>query len=218
MEIARTGKIFGIGLNKTGTRSLAAALRILGFRTLHKGDTATSDLVDRAMDGGLPPLDLIGDQYDAYLDVDAIVRRFGELDSHYPDSKFILTTSEIDSWLNSRRRHAEANRLRAAEGRYDGPLLEIDLDEWRDEWKRHHDAVRAYFASRSDDLLVFDVRAGDDWTTLAPFLESPVPSRPFPWENREGMGTYNREAAWRRVRRRVDYVVGRARRRGLLRW
>lgn len=218
MDLAPSGKIFGIGLNKTGTRSLASALRILGFRTLHKGDAATSALVDQAADDGLPLLHLIGDRYDAYFDVDAIVHRFRELDSQYPNSRFILTTSDVDSWLNSRRRHAEANQRRWAEGRYDGSLLEVDMTGWRHEWEEHHELVRAYFADRSDDLLIFDVRAGDDWTSLAPFLGSPIPNRPFPWENRDGSGTYQSEAAWHRARRRINYAIGRARRRGPWRW
>src|SRR5687768_11885921 len=97
-------KVFGIGLNKTGTRSVASATRILGYRTLHKGDEATSVSVDRAAAEGLPLLAHIGDQYDAYFDVRALVVRYRELDREYPGSKFILTTRDLDGWLASRER------------------------------------------------------------------------------------------------------------------
>jgi Sulfotransferase domain len=209
-----SAKIFGIGLNKTGTRSLASALRQLGFRTLHRGDVATSDLVDRAIEEGRPPLELVGEQYEAYLDVSAIVRRFDVLDGAYAASRFVLTTSDRADWIESRRRHVLANVQRAERGEYDGPFLEIDEPAWVEEWEAHHAAVLRHFAGRPDDLLVMDVRAGDGWETLAPFLGVRVPRRAFPWENREGRGTYAGGGRLDRVARRSEAVVGIARRRG----
>lgn len=211
---ARTPKIFGIGLNKTGTRSLAVALRRLGFRTLHKGDDTTSALVDRAAADGLPLLSYIGEKYDAYLDVEAIVRRFAELDFQYPQSKFILSTADEDSWLDSRERHARANLRRSGAGGYEGSWLTVDRTAWRREWHEHHEAVLSHFEDRESDLLVFDVRAGDGWEKLAPFLGCPVQQRVFPWQNEAGTGTYRPERALQSLRRRLDYPLGRLRRLG----
>ena len=131
------GKVFGVGLNKTGTRSLASAMRILGFRALHKGDQATSDLVDQAAFEGVPLLTHIGSRFDAYFDVDAIVRRFAELDAQYPGSRFILTTRKLDGWLESRAKHAHANQTRAG---YAGSFLAVDRDAWTAEREAHHTA------------------------------------------------------------------------------
>ena len=107
-----------------------------------------------------------------------------------------------------REKHARANQQR--EG-YDGPLLTVDRDAWTHERNEHHAKVAAYFEGR-DDLLVFDIGAGDGWDELAPFVGCKPPGRAFPWANREGEGTYapeQRTAAWKR---RVDYAIGRLRR------
>ena len=205
-------RIFGIGLNKTGTRSLAVALRSLGFRTLHKGDVATSELVDRAAAERKPLLTHIGDQYDAYLDVDGIVCRFVDLDSQYPGSKFILTTADETAWLKSREDHVLANQKRAERGEYDGAWLDVDVHGWRAERENHHAAVLEHFAGRPGAFLVLDIRGGHGWAELAPFVGCEVPRKDFPWENRKGVGTYRGEAYVRTVRRRADYLIGRVRR------
>lgn len=194
------GKVFGIGLRKTGTRSLAAATRELGYRTMHKGGGSTSRLVDRAVDEGRPLLTHLGAHFDVYLDVESLVRNFRLLDQQYPGSKFILTTRDIESWLASMERHVLGNRERAARGEYDGTFLEVEPERWREDFVDHHAAVRDHFAGRPDDLLELDVAAGHGWERLAPFLGCKIPSRPFPWENRQGAGTYRAQALAGRVR------------------
>jgi hypothetical protein len=205
------GKIFGIGLNKTGTRSLAVALRHLGYRTLHKGDARSRELVERAHREDQPLLRYLGSRFDAYLDVSPLVRLFPIADRQYPGSKFILTTRPMEAWLDSRERHVLANVERAARGEYDGPWISVDREAWRQERLAHDDAVRTYFADRPTDLLVMDIPAGDGWEKLAPFLGKPLPSHPFPWENRDGLGTYREEGRLDRTRRRVSYLVARFR-------
>jgi hypothetical protein len=71
-----------------------------------------------------------------------------------------------------------------ASGTYDGEFLTVDLDTWTEEYRRHEAVVRAYFAKRPGDLLVF--RPTDaEWEPLCSFLGRPVPEEPFPWENRD---------------------------------
>lgn len=196
-------RVLGIGLRKTGTRSVAVATRELGFRTLHKGGDATSALVEAAAAAGRPLLSGLGDEFDVYLDVEALVHRFAELDEQYPGSRFLLTTRPVDAWLSSMERHVLGNRERAERGEYDGSFLEVEPQRWRSEYEDHHAAVRRHFADRPGDLLEFDVTAGDGWERLAPFLGVPVPSAPFPWENRAGEGTYRRRSPRREVEVRV---------------
>jgi hypothetical protein len=205
------GKVFGIGLNKTGTRSLAAAMRILGYRTLHKGDNATSALVDLALTEGMPLLSHIGERYDAYFDVHAIVKSYALLDRQYPGSKFILTTRGLDGWLLSREKHVHANQERAAHGDYCGTWLTIDRDAWTAEWHEHHAAVRSHFAGR-DDLIEMNVVGGDGWDVICPFLGRPTPRSGFPWENRDGAGTYTEAAMWHRAGVIGGALAGRVRR------
>jgi len=56
-------KIFGIGLDKTGTWSLHHALELLGYRSLH-GDSKILGQVVRAIDEGKPLLDHIDGDFD----------------------------------------------------------------------------------------------------------------------------------------------------------
>jgi hypothetical protein len=205
--VARGGaKVFGIGLNKTGTRSLADATRLLGYRTLHKGDAETSAAVQAAIAAGDPPLTPFAVRYDAYFDVASLVRNFAVVDAAYPGSKFLLSTRALDAWLDSRERHVLANRQPTGRRTYHGPFVVVDREAWVEEWHAHHAAVREHFADRPDDLLVIDVTAGDGWEVLAPFLHAKVPHDPFPHENAVGLGTYtarDRRARLRRTARRA---------------
>ena len=62
-------------------------------------------------------------------------------------------------------------------------LLEVDLEGWETEYRRHEAVVRGYFARRPGDLLVFNVAGGDGWGPLCEFLGHPVPEAAFPREN-----------------------------------
>lgn len=176
-------KIFCIGLNKTGTRSLHDALELLGFEGLHWGGPERGPLiralVERAALDGRPLLEDI-DDVDAYSDILALSTNFDVLDRQYPGSKFILTVRELDAWLDSRRRHVETNRARRESGEYAGAFLDVDLEGWTAEATTHEARVRAYFADRPADLLVMDIAAGDGWDLLCPFVGRPEPPVPFP--------------------------------------
>lgn len=176
--------VFGIGLNKTGTRSLHDALVTLGWTPLHWGGPASRLAVERAEAEHRPLLSHLPG-YDAFSDILALAERFATLDEQYPGSRFILTTRDLDGWIESRRRHVLRNQAEAAAGRYAGTFLEVDPDGWRAERAAHHAAVHAHFAERPGDLLVLDLGAGDGWEALCPFLGVPVPDAPFPWEGRD---------------------------------
>lgn len=183
-------KVFCIGLNKTGTRSLHTALELLGLRSIHWGGPVLQTAVqrgpeiraaiERALAEGRPLLEDI-EEADAYSDIHALTVNFDVLDRQYPGSRFILTVRDVDEWVASRERHVHANLERQARGEYEGTFLEVAPDAWRAEMIDHEARVRAYFADRPDDLLVLDVAGGDGWTPLCSFLGLPVPAGvPFP--------------------------------------
>jgi hypothetical protein len=176
-------KIFCIGLNKTGTISLHQALTALGFASLHWGGQASRRAVERAIREDTPLLEYLGD-YDAYSDIQRLSVNFDLLDRQYPGSKFILTTRDVDGWIDSRRRHGERNHARKAQGAYDGTFLEIEPDRWRQQFLEHHARVEEYFRGR-DDLLVMRITRGDGYELLCPFLGVARPSSPFPWSHRD---------------------------------
>lgn len=166
-------KIFGIGLSRTGTTSLALALHRLGYKTAH------FRVGDRIIDDG------IIEEYEALTDI-PVACRFTELDRKYPGSRFIYTVRPISEWLDSCQRWL----FRSVPAR--SPLAEVrlrvygtpnfDRELFRRAYLRHDQAVREYFAGR-DNLLVMNIVAGDGYEKLCPFLDVPVLDEPFPRVN-----------------------------------
>ncbi|MFD1717381.1 sulfotransferase family protein [Georgenia deserti] len=203
-------KIFGVGLNKTGTTTLCRALEHLGYSSFHHASVIyppqrVERFASRAIsDGRHPFADLRGlMRFDAYFDIRVIERQFEEFDRWFPGSKFILHTRNFDDWMRSRMKHVHRN-----EGSRVRNWQDIDADDWERLWREQHERVRRYFSDRPDDLLEIDVPAGDGWEKLAPFLGADVPAVPFPRLNVEGSGT--REAPSRNRRARVVRGVGRS--------
>lgn len=175
-------KVFGIGLNKTGTISLHEALTELGFRSLHWGGPDVRRQVESALAEGRPLVDAFP-SYDAFSDIWCLSENFPLLAEQYPGSRFVLTTRDLGSWLTSRRRHVERNRIRQASGEYSGSFLDVDEEEWTEQYHAHHGRVARFFDGR-DDLLVMDITAGHGYERLCPFLGLPVRDEPFPSRHR----------------------------------
>jgi len=177
-------KVFGIGLSRTGTKSLDRALCVLGYRSDH----FSTHLL--RLEGGALSLDMhkVG-AYDALTDITAALF-FRELDEAFPGSKFVLTVRDSDGWLRSCRNHfpplelgvwpyGDANVLELRRRVYASDSF--DSDRFLAAYHAHAEAVRRYFASRPDSLLVLDVCSGDGWGPLCAFLGRHEPEVPFPW-------------------------------------
>jgi hypothetical protein len=177
-------RVFGIGLNKTGTSSFHEAMTILGYESLHWGGPTVHKLVQAALDDGRPLLANLDQRYDAFSDIGLLSRRFKMLDRQYPGSHFVLTVRPIDEWVDSRRRHVENNVRRKARGEYDGTFLVVDEPKWRNEWVAHLANVHGYFEGRSD-FLEIDITATPRWEPFCALLGVPEPAVPFPWANRD---------------------------------
>jgi hypothetical protein len=180
----RRPRVFGIGLNKTGTSSLHTALEILGFDSLHWGGPTVRAKVEAARDAGLPMLDHLDPKYDAFSDILPIAQSYALLDRQYPGSHFVLTVRPLDEWLDSRRRHVETNQRRQAAGEYSGTFVVVDEDAWRAEWITHTGGVREYFVGRSD-YAELDLSTTVGWEPLCTLLDVPEPSDAYPCINRD---------------------------------
>lgn len=165
------GKIFGIGLSRTGTSSLTRALRLLGYSAVH-----------------FPRNRQQIDRHDAATDT-PVAAEFEWLDAHYPGSKFIYTVRDLDTWLDSCRRLWRKWKTTRFDPSTFITRLHIQLygsvdfsrDGFADAYRRHDSRVRRYFAGQSDRLLVLDICSGESgWETLCPFLDRPAPAVPFP--------------------------------------
>ncbi len=176
-------RLFGIGLNKTGTTSLHEAFRMLGYDSLHWGGPALRRFVEVSLAAGDPLLSRLDPHLDAFSDIQVLSEHYELLDQQYPGSRFVLTTRPVEDWIESRRRHVETNRAKFEAGTYRGGFLDVDEEAWRAQWTRHVDGVRAHFAGR-DDFLELDLTAHPDWGALCEFLGVRPPSAAFPWANR----------------------------------
>ncbi|WP_159079887.1 sulfotransferase [Methyloceanibacter sp. wino2] len=95
------GKIFCIGYNKTGTTSLEAVLKGLGFRMPDQAfqERLASHVL---VSGKYDVLRGLVEHYDAFQDLPfSQENAYVALDAMFPDSKFILTIRDPDSWFES---------------------------------------------------------------------------------------------------------------------
>jgi fructose-1,6-bisphosphatase/inositol monophosphatase family enzyme len=176
-------KIFGIGLSKTGTTSLARALEMLGYRVKDYPG------IDRYRPGDVTSVDLdVVDAHDALTDT-PIPSFYRELDQKYPGSKFILTVRERAGWLKScKKQFTEPHAARQNDAHKQlfmdlyGTVV-FDEEKFRAGYDRFVAGVMDYFKDRPQDLLVIDVTAGEGWEKLCPFLGKAVPDQPFPKAN-----------------------------------
>jgi hypothetical protein len=163
-------KIFGIGLERTGTTSLAAAMRRIGFTT-HHFPRSTNEIAEADFSNDI-----------------TVACRYRDLDRLYPGSKFILTVREEEAWLDSCERWYGSllqNRVLDFTGMaaalYLYGIEVFDREIWRAGRAYHERGVLAHFADRPGDLLVIDICGGEGWEKLLPFLAGAMP--PFPCEN-----------------------------------
>jgi 3'-phosphoadenosine 5'-phosphosulfate (PAPS) 3'-phosphatase len=180
---ASTPKIFGIGLSKTGTTSLARALEILGYKTKDYPG------ISRYRAGDLTAVDLdVIDVHDALTDT-PIPSFYRELDQKYPGSKFILTARESTGWLKSCKKQFTEPHAASQNDAHKQLFTDLygtivfDEEKFRAGYDRFVNGVMEYFKDRPQDLLVIDVTAGDGWEKLCPFLGKHTPEIPFPKAN-----------------------------------
>lgn len=176
-------RVFGIGLNKTGTVSFHEAMGMLGMKSLHWGGPEIHWRVVAAREGNHPLLWFIDQGFDAFSDIGVLSRSFAELDKQYPGSRFVLTVRDRDEWLDSRLRHVTKNVQLKEAGEYHGDFLVVDEEKWRREWDQHLERVHRYFDGR-DDFLEIDITAGAGWAPFCKLLDVAEPSEAFPWGNR----------------------------------
>jgi len=185
-------KVFGIGLSKTGTTSLAAALRQLDFETIDWSSPLTQALIS-ADDLYL---------YDAFCDTPISVQ-FERLYYLFPNAKFIYTTRPIASWKQSIdshfKRFYDCDSFDALKARMQEPdrfhygtqyretmlSLYLNQSDFVSAYNIYDQRVRRFFADKpADRWLDFSIFDGHSWPELCGFLDRPVPETPFPWENR----------------------------------
>ncbi len=205
------GKIFAIGLSRTGTLSLTAALEQLGFEARHyPNDPRTQEELRR----GTYELSILN-TVDAVTDI-VVAPFYPQFDRIYPNSRFILTTRATDAWLESVEKHFR-NYVELRREPFDDFVLacvygtlHYAAGRFRYLKELHEENVRRYFASAPEKLLVLDV-AEAGWEPLCAFLGRPVPPGPYPHLNEARNGPARpRTSSWRaRLRGVAARIPGR---------
>jgi len=181
-------KVFGLGLSRTGTKSLTAALRLLGFNVVHYPTDQESFAVMARGDGRFPLLE----HCDGLTDI-VTIPYLAELDALHPGSRFVLTVRAKEDWLHSMQVHwwgkpvvmpgyedTSAMRVRGLLRAAVFGCYEFNQDRLARIYDEHVARVRRYFRDRPDDLLVLDIVGGEGWEKLALFLGYAPPDVPFP--------------------------------------
>jgi hypothetical protein len=172
--------IFGVGLHKTGTNSLNLALRELGFNSTHK----------------LIFNDINSSKFDAFCHP-PICSIYKQLQILHPGSKFILTTRNTESWLESFENHMkkfqfdkEVPLLKGQKHVTDMFKSELQvtygtINVFADkaklcEIKEEHEREVLKYGLKNFIVLPVETSSSEKWDLLCEFLEKPVPKTVFP--------------------------------------
>lgn len=166
-----SGKVFCVGFNKTGTTSLHQYFKTLGLKSTHNTEWPRHSSGED-----------VGRYYAKHTCYsDGSKCDFENLDKQLPGSVFILNKRALKPWLYSRIKHVlrrghpdDRGGVPKNSGGMARSFFEDEakaLDAWIIRRKTYHDAVRAYFAGRSN-FLEIDITTEDDWwTEIAEFLD-----------------------------------------------
>lgn len=168
-------KVWGIGLGRTGTRSLCKSLEIMGFKTIHE-----------------PPFIDSFEGYDAAA-AGACMSDYRFLDLRYPESKFILTVRDIGTWLNSCKKAMEqysVSRMSPGDKYFNVMIrnrahrygtLVYNKGKMTKNYLRHEEEIVSYFTERPEKLLVWNIVEHGRWEPLCEFLGRGIPQEDFPY-------------------------------------
>ncbi len=202
-------KIFCIGLNKTGTTSMKAALKEMGFVVAPQ--RPAEKMIDLWAKRDFKKI--VGFcKYAGYSFQDvpfSLPFTYVILDYFFPKSKFILTVrNNSEQWYNSVTKfHAKKwgkngriptkEDLQNANYIYKGKLWNSNRkifftpesspykkDILIDYYENHNKNVKEYFRHRPDDLLVLNVSEKGAYKKLAKFFGVKTDKNIFPWENK----------------------------------
>lgn len=173
-------KVFGIGLNKTGTSTLGVCLATLGYHHQSYSSSALRAFVDGRMDTVVA----MTAAFDSFEDWPWPLA-WRELYEHYrDDGRFILTTrSSSDIWIDSLKRHSlNTHPTRALRPLIYGHYYPHGYEaEHIAAYERHNQAVRDFFAREAPHaFLELCWEKGDRWERLCAFLGHDIPDTPFP--------------------------------------
>lgn len=175
-------KVFGVGLNKTGTTTLGRALEVLGYKN-HIGYDL--DALIQFKDQDWVQLFKTIDQFEVFEDWPWPLM-YKEIFAVYPNAKFILTVRKSSSvWYESLCKHAmKSGPTRARELVYGYSMPQDFPEEHMRFYENHNQSVRRFFADNApEQCKEVCWEDGDGWKEICQFLGCPLPRARFPHIN-----------------------------------
>eukprot|EP00438_Fugacium_kawagutii_P000262 Skav212307 [mRNA] locus=scaffold732:746196:748048:- [translate_table: standard] len=207
METSKAFTLLDVGAPRTGTQSMYDAMKILGLNPLHSGYLPEArDPLCHYLFGNSSLDEALGvlEGFDGGMD-EPFMLMYEEIMSAFPESKFLLTISDGESWFNN---YAKLRSLQMplnessvqdlpfyldlcaamkswgcdflnaeSKDRLDCPCLVEDL--CLKNYYRHIERVQQVIPAQR--LLVYNW--SDGWAPLCHFLGKPIPDVPFPHED-----------------------------------
>ena len=188
-------KIFGIGLNKTGTTTLGKCGQILGYHCFSGNKILLKDVI---LNQDFKRIKETVNDYDLFEDWPWPLI-YKELDEMFPNSKFILTVRRNEQvWLNSLKQHSLRTRpfLHSRKLAYGYNYPHHKTKEHIDFYKKHNEDVRRYFSGREKDFIEICWENGDDFSKLCNFLGQDIPDLPIPHTNKGSSVHISKKRYW----------------------
>lgn len=194
MTAARPVPVICVGLNRTGTGTLRAALGQLGYRVA----VFDPDMITAWQAGDLPQLLAEARRHDVLSDLPWPLL-YRELHAAFGDrARYVLTTrASAEVWVASQRMHTErtAPGTRANRLAYGLPYPHGAEDSYAAFYDAHNAAVRTHFGHAPGIFAELCWERGDGWARLCAFLGHPVPPQPFPHKNASAMAPVDPQRA-----------------------
>jgi hypothetical protein len=178
-------KCFVLSLHRCGTSSATVLLERLGYRTIHSPRRFGEESLKNKASGRETELDFVMetitpalDHYDAASDIPIPVL-YRQLQTHYPDSKWLLYVRDPHEWVRSIRRHVGERHLHSFERiqywKYfpecPPTIAELGDTELARMFERHTDEVTTYARSLNPDKLgIFTLSDSECANRTAAFL------------------------------------------------
>ncbi len=222
-------KVFCIGLSRTGTTSLCAALEELGYKTVHfsLGLFLNPQVIQPGLSftprqklnwywkrrlnseiryqNNIFPINFF-DKYDAFGDL-PIPLYYKQLNELYPNAKFIYTYRDEENWLRSMEWLYGDGAVMWKHGLLDDEIkfsmyksFKYDREKLIQSYRQHHKEVLHYFKDKENKCLVINIDETNlNFELLGKFLNVQWEEKTFPHVNSGLHQTYLK---------RADYWLG----------
>ena len=163
-------RIFQIGFNKCGTRSLNHLFKKNGIKTIHYGGGKIAETMFKHYKKNEPLIDIRYRNITFFSDMESIVNPetplyvsqhlFKNLYYQYPNSIFILNIRNKDNWIKSRLNHGsksnEVKYLKIIMSKMNMSRKEV-IKLWSEEWDTHIKNVKEFFNDKPNKLIIYNI-------------------------------------------------------------